>query len=94
MMIKYRVEPGGVRSANDGDLHWISARKLMALYRVDPRECMIITKANWHVRGVAGLIPLRPREDGNYARPRPPEGRREFLEEAAGETPVRKATAG
>lgn len=60
MKPKYLLCPGEIRSKNDGDLHYISARRLIELYGVDPRECTTDD------RGLEGLIPLRPRYQGDY----------------------------
>jgi hypothetical protein len=51
-------------SKNDNDRHYITAAKLMQLYKVDPREC-IIYRENVGL-DVSKLIPLRPRYNGNY----------------------------
>lgn len=60
-MIKYLVCPGHVKS-KDGDTHYISARQLMQLYGVSPKECVI-----WQERRTyKGLIRLVPKKDGNY----------------------------
>ena len=40
MKIKYIVYPGRLCSKNDGDTHFISYSQLVALYKVDQRECI------------------------------------------------------
>lgn len=68
MKKKYIVCPGNVRSKSDGDLHYISASKLMMLYRVNPAECIIVEdemvagSLNWE-----DYIILKPSTDGNYS---------------------------
>lgn len=41
-MKRFVVYPGEVISKEDFDRHWISARQLMSLYRVQPHECIVI----------------------------------------------------
>lgn len=41
MKRKYIVKPGHITSVNDGDRHYISAHKLIELYRVDAKECVV-----------------------------------------------------
>lgn len=41
MKKKYLVIPGWIKSANDGEVHWVGASTLMRLYRVNPAECVI-----------------------------------------------------
>jgi hypothetical protein len=60
---KYLVSPGFVFSQRDGDRHWIGADRLMHLYGVDPRECVIDGPG----RHADNLIVLVPRFDGNYS---------------------------
>lgn len=69
-MIKYAVYPGEVKSKSDGDTHLITASQLMSLYRVNPKECVVIDferPETYLGRDVSNLIKLYPREDGNYA---------------------------
>jgi hypothetical protein len=71
LTIKYVVIPGKIISRYDGDLHYINALKLMALYKVNPAECVI--KYGDHRdsgRDFTGLIRLFPRSDGNYETPK------------------------
>lgn len=64
-MLKYAVYPGYVISKNDGDRHYISAQQLMRLYKVDPRECIVVREQKiWF--GIQDLILLKPRYDGEY----------------------------
>lgn len=39
--MKYVLHPGYVKSISDGDVHYISAQKLAALYGVDFKKCII-----------------------------------------------------
>ncbi len=53
--------------SSDGDIHFISARYLPQLYKVNPEECIIVNKE----RDLIGLdlnnfIHLNPKSDGNY----------------------------
>lgn len=60
-MVKYAVYPGYTTS-RDGDVHYIDARQLMRLYRVDPKECVVVDydyETGWSSLGV-DLEPLRP----------------------------------
>ena len=60
MRPKYLLCPGEIRSKNDGDFHYISAGRLIALYGVKASECTT------DYRGLDGLIPLEPRYQGDY----------------------------
>lgn len=42
MTKRFLIRPGHVISPEDGDLHWISARQIMDLNHIDPRECIVI----------------------------------------------------
>ncbi len=62
MKKQYLVRPGYTR----GGAH-VSAKQLINLYRVDPRECVIVNEDGPGVRGVEGLFTvLVPRNDGSY----------------------------
>lgn len=74
---KYLVGPSRVVSKSDGDVHYISARQLMDLHGVDPRECVVIEEGQDWPRGygplfteeqrrAAGLTLLTPSFHGNY----------------------------
>jgi hypothetical protein len=60
---RYVLHPGHVRSAYDGDTHFIDGRDLCALYGVDPRECV-----SWYpgMRPLVGAVHLYPRDDRRY----------------------------
>lgn len=63
MKKKYVVTPGYVISKTDGDKHYISYNRLIALYNVDPKECVVYLK---HRFNYEGMHILSPRFDGNY----------------------------
>jgi hypothetical protein len=67
----YVLHPGHLISANDGQWHYFSARKLADLYGVDMREC--VTAGSLSVTFpeslLAAMTHLRPRSDGNYTLP-------------------------
>lgn len=73
---KYIVNAGYVVSRSDGDKHFITAQKLISLFRVDPHECIIAPKEEHefaiferrHPRGQYTW--LEPRYDGNYELPK------------------------
>jgi hypothetical protein len=70
MKKRYLVHPGMVVSKNDGQEHYISAHRLMKLYQVDPRECLIQEPNDPFLpRGYDIYYPwihLYPRYDGDY----------------------------
>ena len=41
-MIKYIVVPGYIKSINDNDMHWISAKELLRLHNVKKEECIVV----------------------------------------------------
>ena len=69
---KYLVFNGSVKS-RDGDIHWITAKRVARLYRVNPEECIFVdihrpeTFLQYRYFDIMkGLNVLRPRDDGNY----------------------------
>ena len=71
---KYLVIPGPVviPGGHPDDFHWVGARDLMLLYKVNPAECHIGRPND--LRTLAAIndrryIVLRPRADGNYTLP-------------------------
>ena len=74
---KYVICPGHVISQHDGQIHYIGARRLIQLYRVDPAECEIYEPAPWWPQSYYrmaeerhdGMVCLRPRADGDYSIP-------------------------
>jgi hypothetical protein len=67
MKYKYLVLSGTVVSRTDGDIHIMTCKQLMELYKVKPSECLCNPDLRWVRREeLAGLIYLHPRYDGNY----------------------------
>lgn len=71
---RYIIHPGWVRSENDGDLHYISARTLMSLYQLNLHDPSIHYVVDQDGRGFGicetpGDIHLYPRADGDYSLP-------------------------
>lgn len=75
---KYAVFPGNVRSASDGQIHFIDARRLVQLYGVRWDECLVVPTRFEHYRqrdqmmqriSEQGLIKLQPRSSGDYTLP-------------------------
>jgi hypothetical protein len=63
---KYVLHPGRVRSANDDDLHFITAPMLAALYHVPIAECWV-QEADDGMAYPPYAVHLYPRYDGNYS---------------------------
>ena len=69
---KNKIVYGGyVKSKSDGDIHYISAYKLLRLYKFRSTECILIDE--WEsveekLRSyfIGGMQWYRPRQDGNY----------------------------
>lgn len=70
MKSRYLIMPDYVYSENDGQKHFIDAKRLIALYGVNPNECVIYDPNRKQI--TSGLIVLGPLKDGKY---------REYLEE-------------
>lgn len=68
MKKKYAIHPGPVQSKNDGQIHHISAAKLMHLYGVNKSECVVV---RWGSTGIIthNYINLYPRCGGDYRLP-------------------------
>lgn len=68
---KYLVIGGTVPSKNDDQTHFIPAIKLVELYRVDPKECILIhdgrDKSMLLGMDISKLIILRPQPSGDYS---------------------------
>ena len=67
----YVLHPGCVTSRHDGQRHYVSARRLAALYGVDMRVCVTAgsfigatPNSLWDA-----MTHLHPRSDGNYTLP-------------------------
>lgn len=73
------LHPGFVRSATDGDRHWIGSRQLADLYGVPFRDCLVVDDELGLTVGPSGFpmprgyrerpddLHLAPRRDGNYS---------------------------
>lgn len=80
--MRYLVIGGDVFSRSDGERHYVSARRLVALYRLDIRECVLADEGDFWPPGYRPpqllgvdlwtLVILRPRADGDYRLPDPP----------------------
>lgn len=68
--MKYLIFPGEVLSQYDGDVHFVTAPELMNLYKVDPKDCIVVRDAG-QLRGlvVGDYIPLHPQFSGDYTLP-------------------------
>lgn len=67
--IRYILHPGRV-VARDGDIHFISYKQLIALYKLEPSKCRNgDTLGNTSGMRLKECIHLYPREDGNYNLP-------------------------
>ena len=65
----YAVHPGTVVSKNDGDMHYITAWKLIRLYGVDPNKCIIWDEKRPETRQgrkYEEYTHLYPKTNGNY----------------------------
>ena len=73
-MKKYLVIAGRIPSKYDGDIHKISCSQLVALYGVDPKECIFVDEDRPDTFKFIKekLVILRPRYDCDY---------REYLED-------------
>lgn len=69
-MKKFAVYPCAIRSKIDGQIHFISCRELVDLYKVDPSECVFVTDGVSEVEldMSTRLIPLVPRHNGDYSK--------------------------
>ena len=65
---KYIVIGGEVRSATDGDWHYVNAGRLCELYKLNPNECYLAEDNRPEsYTGLRTDLPiLRPRSNGNY----------------------------
>lgn len=73
MIKKYLCYGGNIKSRNDGDIHYIRSSVVAMLYRVNPKECIMVdysTPEHWYKSYsrdyLNSLIVLKPRNDGNY----------------------------
>jgi len=63
--LKYAIHPGRVKSQWDGEIHYISSDRLMRLYGVEPKECVVVRDNRGH-RNYEDLKHLYPKPDGDY----------------------------
>lgn len=69
--LKYITYKGYVKSTSDGKIHYLSHRRLIDLYGVDPRETMDGSGQGGKEAGQRlKLIALPPRRDGRYTLPK------------------------
>lgn len=75
MTIKYLLCPGTVQSMHNGELHYISAKRLAELYGVARHECVVFVPSSLcpSIQEAdalyPGLIHLHPQYDGDYRLP-------------------------
>jgi len=65
-MKKYVAIPGWINSRTDNDRHYISGKRLIELYGVNPEEVIIADDENLRGLNRDNYIRLFPRYDGNY----------------------------
>jgi hypothetical protein len=65
-MKKYLALPGWVHSRTDNDRHYISGKRLIELYGVNPEEVIIANDENLRGLNPNDYIRLFPRYDGDY----------------------------
>ena len=68
-MTRIILNPGYVVSSRDGDVHFISAKKLARLYGVDCNKCIVIPYGKPKPLGYklrADDLYLYPEDDGDY----------------------------
>jgi hypothetical protein len=71
----YLLHPGLIRSKNDGQLHYVSARRLADLYGVPLRQCEVCpdprSSAAHGWKRPECVIDLYPNYHGDYTLPQP-----------------------
>lgn len=71
-MTRYLIHPGHVRSANDGQLHYVTADQLIKLYQL-PQNSRVVIIAHADptpsFNDLPGDVHLWPRRDGKYSLP-------------------------
>ena len=71
--IKYAVYAGWIGSKSDDNNHWINADMLMSLYKVTPKECIVIDRTLpegiYRTYFENELIGLYPDHHGDYKLP-------------------------
>lgn len=66
---KFILVGSTVQSATDGDLHFVSAKELLSLYRLNPNNCILVRDVNEldrYTRQYPHAVVLWPRHDGDY----------------------------
>jgi hypothetical protein len=66
---KYALHAGEVVSVNDGDVHYIGAARLAALYGIPLSECIVWREGDDYLNDYFAFIHLYPRKDGDYRLP-------------------------
>lgn len=70
---RYLVYGGWVDSRNDHDSHFVSAHRLVQLYGLNPRDCLLTDREDGrfpeYLAPDVEYMVLRPRYDGNYTLP-------------------------
>ena len=68
--VRYLVFPGWVRSATDGEHHFVNGYRLAVLYQVSGRECHFVHDARDLLGVDQGLyVHLHPDPTGRYRTP-------------------------
>ena len=67
---KYIAYGEWVKSENDGDWHYISAKRVAELYGVPLNETILVGANNIGILPTEDLIVLTPRFDGDYTLPK------------------------
>lgn len=60
------IHPGYVKSRNDGDIHFITAKRLATLYCVDLNKCHVVHEDDPEISPQEGDRHLYPRYGGDY----------------------------
>lgn len=60
------VHPGKVKSKNDGDIHLVTGRDLIRLYRLNPATTVVYTEGRMEGRHQDDFDHYYPRFDGRY----------------------------
>lgn len=64
---RFAIHPGHIMSRNDRQRHFVSYRRLIQLYGLDPRQCFDATKGGYDLHEtVEGVTDIHPRYDGKY----------------------------
>lgn len=63
---RYLVCGGFVISKNDGQRHYVDARRVARLYHVDPVECHFVGSLGLHELSLPDVVLLMPDSTGQY----------------------------